>query len=152
MAGTAHGHLVLSLVRRADLDGLHAGFGFSLGLVDGIAADHSYLRRGRLRLRDRAFLRLDVLHHVERLRERRCSKGRHAAATNFILSSSSNVRKTKKIAICSRSDRGTDSAPTRFEEKPKWEDRMEGRREARIVGLGITAVYVCMLLAAWGSS
>jgi hypothetical protein len=30
------------------------------------------------------------------------------------------------------------------------EDQLHGRREARIVGLSITAVYVCMLLAAWG--
>jgi hypothetical protein len=29
---------------------------------------------------------------------------------------------------------------------------MDGRREARIVGLGITAVYVCLLLAALGSA
>jgi len=32
------------------------------------------------------------------------------------------------------------------------EGRMDGRREARIVGLGITAVYVCLLLAALGSA
>lgn len=31
------------------------------------------------------------------------------------------------------------------------EDRMDGRVEARIVGLSITAVYVCLLFAAWGS-
>ena len=29
---------------------------------------------------------------------------------------------------------------------------MDGRREARIFGLGITAVYVCLLLAALGSA
>jgi len=29
---------------------------------------------------------------------------------------------------------------------------MDGRREAKIFGLGITAVYVCLLLAALGSA
>jgi hypothetical protein len=32
------------LVRRADLDGLHAGLGLSLGLVDAVAADHGHFR------------------------------------------------------------------------------------------------------------
>jgi hypothetical protein len=32
------------LVRRADLDGLHAGLGFSPGLVDAVAADHGHFR------------------------------------------------------------------------------------------------------------
>jgi hypothetical protein len=36
--------------------------------------------------------------------------------------------------------------------KANWSDLMDGRREARIVGLGITAVYVCLLLAALGSA
>jgi hypothetical protein len=29
---------------------------------------------------------------------------------------------------------------------------MDGRQEARIVALGVTAVYVCLLLAALGSA
>ena len=29
---------------------------------------------------------------------------------------------------------------------------MDGRREARLFGLSITAVYVCLLLAAWGGT
>lgn len=64
------------LVRRADLDGLHAGLSFGARLIHGVTADHRDLRRGRLCFRDRALLRFDILHDIERLRERRSSGNR----------------------------------------------------------------------------
>jgi hypothetical protein len=55
------------------------------------------------------------------------------------------------IAAYSRWEHGADYRVF-IQGKANWSDLMDGRREARIVGLGITAVYVCLLLAALGSA
>src|SRR5581483_12332397 len=69
-----------TLVRAADLDALHAGLGFGMGLVDcPTRADDRRGRVDRLFVDDRAFLRLHVLYDVKlvnrkRRRNKRCNQ------------------------------------------------------------------------------
>ena len=60
------------------------------------------------------------------------------------------LRSNSEIATYSRLEHGVEFVV--FIQEQRLEARMDGRREARIVGLGITAVYVCLLLAALGSA
>src|SRR5581483_1918634 len=74
-----------TLVRTADLDALHAGLGFRVGLVDcPTRADDRRGRVERLLVDDRAFLRLHVLYDVI-LASRKCrrnKRGNHQCGGN----------------------------------------------------------------------
>src|ERR1700730_13002208 len=60
----ARGRGNISLVRRADLDRLHTGFGFSSGLIHRAIAHHGGFCGRRLRFGDCALLGLRVLDDV----------------------------------------------------------------------------------------